>query len=165
MRPLVPLTLAEFDAAPFSVSGVYTLDAPLSAVFVELGDPSPWFPLMKSAVWHGRVGGVGSVREVVVRTFGTFEEEMIVWDVDKCVAFTMVETSSPLISRMGEEMRIERAGNGTRFTWRMVAHLTTPGRIAAPVLRRVMARMNGIAAKRLARCARASADVRGTHAS
>jgi hypothetical protein len=147
------------------VAGVYTLDAPLSAVFAELGDPSPWFPLMKSAVWHGKVGGVGAVREVAVRTFGVFEEEMIAWDVDRRIAFTMVETSSPLISRMGEEMLVERAGNGTRFTWRMVAHLTMPGRIAAPVLRRVMARMNGLAAKRLARSARASADVRGTHAS
>jgi hypothetical protein len=47
----------------------------------------------------------------------------------------------------------------------MVAKLTMSGLAAAPVLRPIMRRMNGFAAKRLARAAAASGGHRGTHAS
>ena len=165
MREIAPMSLAEFDAAPFVVSSVRVLDAPIEVVFVELGDPSGWFPLMKSPTWLGRVGGVGSVREVAVRTFGTFEEHMLAWDIDRRVAFTMTRTSSPLVARMGEDFAIRKVAGGTELAWRMVGHLTTPGRIVAPVLKLAVGRMAAIAAKRLARCARAAGKVRGTHAS
>jgi hypothetical protein len=159
------MTLSDFDAAPFVVSSETVLDAPIEAVWVELGDPSGWFPMMSSCTWNGRVGGVGSSRDVHVRTFGTFREEMIVWDVDKCVAFTMTTTTSPLVARMGEEFAIARVGDRTRLNWRMVGHLTAPGRVLRPVLKVAVGQMAKIAAKRLARRAAASGNVRGTHAS
>ena len=165
MHDIAPMSLGEFDSAPFVVSSVTVLDAPLDAVFVELGDPSGWFPLMKSSTWQGRVGGVGSAREVTVRTFGTFREEMLAWDLDRRVAFTMTRTNSPLVARMGEDFAIRAVPGGTELAWRMVGHLTRPGRLIAPVLKIAVGRMAAIAGKRLARCARAAADLRGTHAS
>lgn len=165
MRDIVPMTLGELDHAPFVVSSLTVLDAPPAEVFEELGDPSGWFPLMKSSTWQGRVGGVGSAREVVVRTFGTFREEMLAWDVDRRVAFTMTRTSSPLVARMAEDFAIRRVPGGTELAWRMVGHLTRPGRLVAPVLKLAVGRMAAIASKRLARRARATADLRGTHAS
>jgi hypothetical protein len=154
MRDLSPLTLSDFDAAPIIIRSVSELDAPLPAVFKELADPSGWFPLMSSCTWQGRVGGVGSAREVVVRTFGTFREEMIAWDTDHCVAFTMTKSNSPLVKQMGEEFVIEKSGKGTHLTWRMVIYPSLAGRAVAPVLRVIVKRMARTAAKRLARAAR-----------
>ena len=165
MRDIAPMSLAELDAAPFVVSTVTVLDAPLAAVFGELRDPSGWFPLMTSSAWHGRVGGVGAVRTVVVRLFGRFDEEMLAWDAERGVAFTMTRTNSPLVARMAEEYQLAAVAGGTQLAWRIVGHLTTPGRLIAPVLRVTVGRMAALASKRLARCARATAGVRGTPAS
>jgi hypothetical protein len=66
---------------------------------------------------------------------------------------------------MGEDFAIRAVPGGTELAWRMVGHLTRPGRLIAPVLKIAVGRMAAIASKRLARCARAAADVRGTHAS
>ena len=160
MREMQRLEVAELADCPFQVSVTRVLDAPLSAVFEELGDPSGWFPLMSSSVWNGRVGGVGSSRDVHVRTFGRFREEMLVWEPDRRVAFTMTQTSSPFVARMGEDYAISAVAGGTELRWRMVGHLTLAGRAIRPVLQLAVGRMAVLAAKRLARRARSH----GTHA-
>lgn len=160
MREIQPLTLDEFDAAPFQVAASRVLKAPISAVFEELGDPSGWFPMMSSSMWVGRVGGVGSDRDVHVRTFGKFREHMIAWEPDQRVAFTMTRSNSPLVARMGEDFAIRREDGGTRLDWRMVIYPKPIARPLQPVLQLVVGRMAAIAVKRLER----RANAHGTHA-
>lgn len=160
MREIPPLTLSEFDAAPFQVAASRVLQAPIGAVFAELGDPSGWFPMMASSMWVGRVGGVGGDRDVHVRTFGKFREHMIAWEPDRRVSFTMTQSSSPLVARMGEDFQLRADGGGTRLDWRMVIYPKTIARPLQPVLKIIVGRMAAIAVKRLERRAKAH----GTHA-
>jgi hypothetical protein len=162
---MLPLTVGDFDHAPFhfTVSGL--LSAPSAAVFAELADPSPWFPLMSRSAWHGRAGGVGAEREVSVRLFGAFKETMLVWEPHARIVFTMTATSSPLVDRMGEEFKVTPELGGSRLDWTVVLHPTRVGRVAAPALRKILARMFTFYRPRLERRAAAPTHDHGTHAS
>lgn len=130
MRTLDPIALLELESQPFQLVVSATLDAPPEAVFEELRDMSLWFPLMYKSVWKtGATSGVGAEREVRVRTFGTFRERMLAWDTGERVAFTMIETNSPLIDRMAEDWWVAHDTAGTRLTWKVYA---TPSRLARP---------------------------------
>ena len=157
---MVPLSLDELQTAPFRFTASGHLNAPSSRVFAELGDPSRWFPLMSTCSWHGRIGGVGSVREVRVRLFGTFRETMLAWDEAGSgrarVAFTMTETSSPLVARMGEDFTLTPELAGVRLDWTLAAVLTAVGKPVAPVLRQIVRRMFAAYRPRLERAAAAS---------
>jgi hypothetical protein len=164
---MVPLSLDELPAAPFRFTASGHLNAPSAGVFVELADPSRWFPLMRSCLWHGRVGGVGSVREVHLRLFGTFREAMLAWEPAGSsgeggiarVAFTMTETSSPLVSRMAEDFAITPELGGVRLDWTVAAVTTALGRLAAPILRQTLRRMFGAYRPRLEQRAARAAPV------
>lgn len=143
---MVPLSLDELQAAPFRFTASGHLNAPAASVFVELADPSRWFPLISSCLWRGRVGGVGSVREVHVRLFGTFLETMLAWEPEgdgggARVAFTMTETSSPLVTRMAEDFALTPELGGVRLDWTVAAETTALGRMATPMLRHTLRRM------------------------
>ncbi|HEX7836215.1 MAG TPA: SRPBCC family protein [Kofleriaceae bacterium] len=163
---MVPLSLDErrqIQATPFRFTASGHLNASAAGVFIELADPSRWFPLITSCLWHGRVGGVGSVREVHVRLFGTFRETMIAWEPagpggTARVAFTMTETTSPLVSCMAEDFAITPALGGVRLDWTLAAVTTALGRLAAPALRQTLRRMFAVYRPRLERLA-ASAPV------
>lgn len=160
---MVPLSLDErrqIQATPFRFTASGHLNAPAVGVFVELADPSRWFPLITSCLWHGRVGGVGSVREVHVRLFGMFRETMLAWEPEgpggtARVAFTMTETTSPLVSRMAEDFAITPELGGLRIDWTVAAVTTALGRLATPVLRQSLRRMFAVYRPRLERLAAA----------
>jgi hypothetical protein len=152
MRDLVPMTLADFEGAPFHFSARATLSGTADAVFDELGDPSLWFPLMRRSVWRtGATSGVDAQREVDMLGFGKFRERMLAWDRGKRVAFTMTATSSPLIARMGEDWRLTQHPDHTDVEWIVVAYPSLIGRPITPVLRIILGRMFGIARGGLAK--------------
>ena len=131
------MTLADFDSAPVHVSRTMHLRATPEAVFDELGsDPSLWLANVKRSVWRSAAtGGLGALREVDVSLFGTFREQMIVWERPRQITFTMIATTSPLIAQMGEDWVIAPAGDGVDVTWRIAARASALGRPLTPVLR------------------------------
>jgi len=140
MRKLTPLELHDFDSQPFRVAGSARLDADPNVVFAELSDPSLWFPLMRRSVWKtGATSGVGAEREITHAIFGRARERMLAWDQGVRVAFTMIEATSPFIDEMGEEWLITREDNQTMLDWKVVATPSRVGRLAQPVLRRMLA--------------------------
>ena len=139
MRKLDPLALDDLAAQPFQLTATAQLDADPLAVFAELRDPSLWFPLLYKSVWKtGATSGVGAEREVRLRTFGTFRERMIAWDEGERVCFTMVETSSPLVSQLAEDWQLAREGIYTRLVWSMHGRPSALGRPLMPALKLIM---------------------------
>ena len=136
-----PMTVEDLSTAPFLFMESGMLSATAAQVFVELGDPSRWFPLMTSCAWHGRVGGVGSEREVSMQLFGRFRETMLLWQRDTDVAFTMIATTSPLVARMAEAWKLTPELGGVRVDWTVAAYPTALGRPAMPIIRRVLREM------------------------
>ena len=150
MRTLDPIALDQLDTQPFKLAVTASLDADPDVVFAELGDMSLWFPLMYKSVWKtGATSGVGAEREVRVHTFGAFRERMLAWDTGERVAFTMTETSSPLIDRMAEDWWVAHDTAGTRLSWNVYATPTRLGRPAAPALRLVLKMIFGRAVANL----------------
>lgn len=139
MRKLAPLSLEEFETQPFRIAGTAKLDADPLAVFAELGDPSLWFPLMTRSVWKtAATSGVGAEREISHRIFGRARERMLAWDIGARIAFTMTESDSPFVDRMGELWTLERDGIYTTWTYVFVATPSRIGRAFTPVLRRLL---------------------------
>lgn len=142
MRKLTPLELHEFDSQPFRVAGGAQLDADPHLVFAELADPSLWFPLMRRSVWKtGATSGVGSEREINHAIFGRARERMLAWDHDVRVAFTMIEMTSPFVDQMGEEWLVSREDGVTRLDFKVIATPSRLGRLATPVLRKMLEQM------------------------
>jgi hypothetical protein len=163
MRSMVPMTLDDAAAAPFRVTVATQLDAEPHAVFAELGDPSLWFPMMRRSVWRtGATSGVGAEREVDIVGFGKFRERMLVWEPGVRLAFTMTATTSPLILGMCEDWRMTRVDGRTRVEVKVSGYPSTIGRIAKPLLRRVVATVFSGAARSLGK--RASQYPRGKQA-
>ena len=158
MRELAPVSLDELEAATYRYSSM--IRATPDAVFAELGDPSLWFAMLHHSVWKSAAtGGVGALRQVAVHGFGAFKERMLAWDPPTAktagrVAFTMIATTSPLVARMAEDMKLEALEDGVRFHWNVVADPTSVGRIIQPalplILRGLFLRSAGNLAKRTA---------------
>lgn len=150
MRTLAPIALDELETQPFRLDVSAQLDADPDAVFAELRDMSLWFPLMYKSVWKtGATSGVGAEREVRVHTFGTFRERMLAWDTGERVAFTMIETNSPLIERMAEDWWVSHDTRGARLAWKVYATPTRIARPVTPVLRLVLKQIFGRAVANL----------------
>ncbi len=155
MRDLSHVSLSDFESTPYRYSKM--IRATPAAVFAELGDPSQWFALLFHSVWKtGATSGVGAEREVSVRGFGAFRSRMLVWDEPHRVAFTMIGTTSRLVDRFGEDMRIEPLADGVRFEWRVAV---TPSALGRAVPRGALFRgLFAQSARQLAKRAAWSAD-------
>ena len=152
MRSMTPMSLDDYATAPFRFAAAYELPATPEAVFDELGDMSIWFPLMRRSVWRtGATSGVGAKREVEMLGFGVFREEMLVWDRGERVAFTMFETTSPLVKRMAEDWRLTPTTNGVRVEWTVAATPTLIGRPITPALRVILRSIFGMTKSGLAK--------------
>ncbi|HEY4178712.1 MAG TPA: SRPBCC family protein [Kofleriaceae bacterium] len=142
MRSLAPSDLAFFRTSPYRVVGRVRLSASPDRVFASFADPDDWpkwFPLMKSAAWLSRTGGIGSEREVRMGAgLGTFRERFIAWEPGARYSFTMFETSSPLVTQLAEDYRLSPDGMGTRVDWIMAATPNLLGRIAWPPMKVLM---------------------------
>ena len=161
-----PISLDEYDAQPFRFAASARFAADPRAVFDELGDASPWYPMMRRSVWKsGATSGVGAEREVDVALFGVFRERMLAWDVGSRMAFTMTATTSPLVARMAEDWRIEHTTDGVRLDWIVVAAPTTLGRPITPALRAILRGMFARAQRQLAKRTAWSVKQRGKQVS
>ena len=170
MRELAPFRLDDFATAPFHWERTAVIVASPEAVFAELGDPSLWFALMSRSVWKsGATSGVGAIREVTLRVFGSFREVMLAWDEPDAhgvgrVAFTMTAVDSPLVERMAEEMRIAPHADGVAFTYGVIAEPSRIGRPIQPVLRAILRGLFGSSVRGLAkRTSWSEGRVRATH--
>jgi hypothetical protein len=145
MRDMEPMTLAEIETAPFRVNKTARFEASPDALFAELVDPQrwlAWFPLMYRAAWiTPKTSGVGAEREVALRVFGKYRERMLAWDPGERFAFTMTGSTSPLVSRMAEDWRLSREGNGVRLDWTVGAYPSALGKLGAPALKAVLSRL------------------------
>src|SRR5688572_4769678 len=121
MRAMEPMTLAEIESAPFLVKKSARFAASPETLFAYLADPATWpqwFPSMYRAAWvSSKTSGVGAEREVALRVFGNYREQMIAWEPGERFSFTMTASTSPLVRRMGEDWRLTRDGSGVRLDW------------------------------------------------
>jgi uncharacterized protein YndB with AHSA1/START domain len=140
-----PMTLAELDSAPVRLEFSELLPGPPEVVFRELAEPERWigwFPLMREARWtSSQTACVGAERTVHLRVFGRFREIFLAWEPGSRMAFTMLESTSPLARRMAEDWRLAREQGGTRLTWVVGIAPTRIGKLAVPGLRPIVGRM------------------------
>ncbi|HEY4058762.1 MAG TPA: SRPBCC family protein [Kofleriaceae bacterium] len=133
MRQLEPTDLTFFETSPYRIIGRAHVAAPPDRVFASFADPgewSKWFPLLKRAEWIKGTGGIGSERQVTMGAgLGTFRERFIAWEPGVRYAFTMFETTSPLVKQLAEEYRLSPEDGGTRVDWVMAASPNLLGRI------------------------------------
>jgi uncharacterized protein YndB with AHSA1/START domain len=156
MRPMVPMTLADIDNAPFRIQFSLRLQAAPEAIFAEWADPArwlSWFPLMTEAAWVSpAIGTIGAEREVALRGFGRFRERMLAWEPAARLTFTMVASTSPLAIQMSEDHRLTRNADGTtqlEYTAALVPSVL--GRLLAPGTRLVLSGLVRRASKNLER--------------
>ncbi|MFT3700148.1 MAG: SRPBCC family protein [Kofleriaceae bacterium] len=142
MRTLAPVDLDFFETASRKIVGRAHLSASPDKVFASFARPDEWrtwFPMLRSATWINGEGGLNSEREVKMGGgLGVFRERFIAWQPGVRFSFTMFETSSPLVTQMGEDYRLSPDGTGTQLDWVMAATLTTLGTIAWPATKALM---------------------------
>lgn len=144
MKSLDPAGLDFFGTAPLQISASVQLRATPERVFAAFADAADWlrwWPMMTACAWTLDTAAVGAEREVAVRLLGRFRERMIAWQPGARFAFTMVGSTSPMATQLAEDYRLAADGTGTRIDWTLAARPTTLGKLAAPVMRRLMLRM------------------------
>jgi uncharacterized protein YndB with AHSA1/START domain len=143
MKPLAPVDLDFFAAAPLRIGAGVRLTASPDRVFASFANAAEWlrwWPMMTSCQWTVDSAGVGAEREVAVRLLGRFRERMIAWQPGARFAFTMIASTSPMASQLAEDYRLVADGTGTRLDWTLAARPTTLGKLVAPAMRAVMLR-------------------------
>lgn len=142
MRTLTPVDLEFFTTASHRIVGRARLSASPDKVFASFARPQDWpawFPMLRSATWLDGTGGVGATREVKMGGgLGVFRERFIAWEPGVRYAFSMFETTSPLVTQLGEDYRLSPDGTGTQLDWVMAASPTTLGKIAWPGMKALM---------------------------
>jgi hypothetical protein len=154
MKDLEPCDVAWIEKAPQIVRVTAHFDATPQRVFEAFADAATWprwFPLMTSAQWRDGGGGIGKERDVKLTGLGTFRERFIAWEPGARFAFTVVQSTSPMMKKFGEDYRLTADGGGTRFDWIMGAEPAGIGKVLAPGLRIFMKRLLKRAGRNLAR--------------
>ncbi|MBZ0232028.1 MAG: SRPBCC family protein [Deltaproteobacteria bacterium] len=152
LRDLEPVELEWIERAPQVARISEHIEAPPAAVFAAFADAESWtrwFPLMTRAAWLGAERGAGAEREVKLLALGTFRERFLAFEPDRRFAFTVIKSSSRLMTRFGEDYRLTPEGPGTRFDWVMGAEATGLGKRLAPGLRFFMEQLLTRAARNL----------------
>ena len=146
MKALAPTDLAFFDTAPLRITASARIDASPERVFAAFADPvgwTRWFPRMYAAAWTTpTIAAVGAERLVKLSLYGHFLEKMIAWAPGQRLAFTMIATTSPLARRLAEDYQLVDNGDGTTtLNWVFASEPNLLGKLATPVLTRLMQRM------------------------
>ena len=118
--------------------------APRAVVFGAFADAanwSRWFPNVRVASYTSAPPhGVGSIRGA--RVGGTrWSEEMIAWDVDARLAWTVTRTSVPFAVAQVESFEFTDATNGTEVRWTLAIAPRLVARLGGPFTQRAMTRM------------------------
>lgn len=152
LRDLEPVELEWIERAPEMVRVSEHIEAPPAAVFAKLVDAESWtrwFPLMTRAAWLGDGRGVGAEREVKLLALGRFRERFVAFEPDQRFAFTVIKSSSRMMTRFAEDYRLTPEGDGTRFDWTMGAEATGLGKRLATGMRFFMQQLLTRAARNL----------------
>ena len=129
-------------------SAVHVAEADVAAtrpaVFAAFADPRSWprwFPGVQEACYATPPPhGVGTIREAHVR--GTrWVEEMIAWDQDARLAWTVLRASVPLARAQVESFELTDAGAGTRVRWTLALDPRLVARLGAPFTARTISRL------------------------
>ena len=118
--------------------------APRSRVFAAFAEPQTWrdwFPNVREASYASPPPyGVGTIRQAHVG--GThWLEEMIVWDEDKTLGWTVRRASVPFAKAQVEVFDFTDAANGTRARWTLAIEPRLLALLGAPFARRVVTRL------------------------
>jgi uncharacterized protein YndB with AHSA1/START domain len=158
-----PVALGFTERSPFHIENVRVIDASPAHLFEILANGDimrDWFPDVVSARWYGTPGGLGSEREVILKTLKV-KERFIAWDEGKRLTFHAYAITLPIVTALVEDFTLEPITEGgkvrTRFTWRAHYAPTLAARLVHPVIRFVFGKMFANAADGLARYARAHA--------
>ena len=131
----------------------FKVQADPARTFDVITDPlkmDRWMPDLKSGSWATKAPhGVGSVREVRLTTIAV-QERVLVWEPGERFIFTVVRSSVPLLKRMVEDYRLERAhGGGTRVQWTIAYQPLLLAAPLEPILKKRFSKMFELAATRL----------------
>ncbi len=126
--------------------------APRPEVFAAFANPRSWprwFPGVRAAGYATPPPhGIGTIREAHVR--GTrWVEEMIAWDEDAYLAWTVLRASVPLARAQVETFALMDAGKGTRVRWTLALDPRLVARLGSPFTGRTIARLLQRAAENL----------------
>lgn len=147
--------------APVAHVATAVIAAPRAAVYAALADASTWpewFPNVRASSYASPPPfGVGTVRQATVG--GTrWVEEMLAWDVDQRIAWTVLRASVPLARALVETYEVEDAPGGTQIRWTFALEPRLIARLGAPFAGRTIARLlDRVAANLGARLARPAA--------
>jgi uncharacterized protein YndB with AHSA1/START domain len=118
--------------------------APRAAVFAALADAAgwpAWFPNVRTAAWTSRPPhGVGTTREATVGG-SRWVEQMIAWDVDRRLAWTVTRATLPLAKALVESYEVDDAPGGTRLRWTFALEPRLLARLGAPFAGRTITRL------------------------
>jgi hypothetical protein len=129
-------TLKFVEHAPVVRATAAEIAAPRPHVFQALVDTpgwTKWFPNVRSSAYtspppHGK----GAIR--LSDTAGTqWEEEVIVWDVDRRWGWTVLRASVPLATAQVELFELTDTERGTAVRWTLAMEPRLIARIGAPL--------------------------------
>ncbi|MCC6624663.1 MAG: SRPBCC family protein [Deltaproteobacteria bacterium] len=130
----------------------FKVPGPAAATFDVITDPTGlgrWMPDLERAGWASAPPhGVGSVREVRLRTVAV-HERVLVWEPGERFVFTIVKASAPIVRRMVEDYRLEPVSGGTRVQWTIAYQPTLVATPLEPILRKRFSKMFERACTRL----------------
>jgi hypothetical protein len=139
MKKLPPKGLDFLENPPDSLDFEAEINCSAMHLFEALADieqlPS-WLDEYKGASWLTDAPfGLGSLREVRLKTL-TVHERFVAWDPGKRISFTMEGITLPIVSALGEDMRIEAIDDShCRLKWRVAYELVFLVRIFNPLVR------------------------------
>ena len=146
-------TLAFVERAPLVHVSEVEIAAPRPAVFAAFATPQSWpqwFPNVRDASYASAPPhGVHAIRHAHVGATH-WVEEMIAWDVDVRLAWTVTRASVPFARAQVEAFELADTGNGTRVRWTLALEPRWLARLGAPFTPRVVARLFDRAARNLA---------------
>ena len=105
------------ERAPIKLGREVPISASPSEVFAVLSDHATWprrFKGMRKVRIDAEGKGIGSLRTVWVGLTHV-QERFLIWDEDERLTFAIVKSSTPGLSAMTEDWRLEPTASGTRL--------------------------------------------------
>lgn len=128
-----PAEIGFLESSRFRIENGAIINASPERVFRILSEGEgmgEWFQDFVACRWTSPdPHGAGSTREVELKAMAV-KERFLVWEPGERLVFTITAMKLPLVTRMVEDMRLERLGDRTRLRWSV--HYT-PSLLMRPV--------------------------------
>lgn len=137
LHPCRPVGLDYLESAP----AVFTNSVDIALTPEELFDVlaradtwSRWASVITDVEYTSPAPyGVGTTRVVTMRGGIVGDEEFLVWEPGRRLAFRFNASSTSTLSAFLEDYRIEPTGSGCRLTWTLAQELSGPSKVLAPL--------------------------------